>query len=108
MKKLLIAIMAIMIYGSAFAGEKITRYCSLIASGIPNAIEIETGIYCGKQPWATEVIHDENGNRLKFDSPIEALNYMGARGWELDQVIITDFRQLHWYNYIIKKQVDVE
>ena len=31
---------------------------------------------------------DDQGNRLVFDSRLEALNYLSARGWELVQVYL--------------------
>ena len=35
--------------------------------------------------WAASKLRDENGKSLKFNPMVDALNYMGKRGWEFTQ-----------------------
>ncbi|GHT06920.1 hypothetical protein AGMMS49525_15690 [Bacteroidia bacterium] len=57
-----------------------------------------------------EYLTDENGEKIKFNSMIDALNYMGLQGWEFVQtystaVVGTKGLQLVW---LLKKEITPE
>ncbi len=59
-------------------------YCEIVGKStfMSNKINVEIN-YGQDQKWLTDHrIVDEKGKTLKFNNMIDALNYMGAKGWK--------------------------
>lgn len=105
MKKYLIIIMLLLGICSANAqnfkndGKPYAFYCKIYRCGSSND---KIGIR-----WPTykkdNILYNENGEEIKFNNAIEALNYMSKRGWELDAV--TYIEPSREKAYILKKMV---
>jgi hypothetical protein len=94
--------------------SKSYAYCELV--GTPNllsskiSVEIDLGQKVGF--FQTSFIRDENGKRVKFNSMIDAMNSMGAKGWEFVQAYVvttvTSSYTSNVYHYVLKKEVTVD
>ncbi len=48
-------------------------------------------------------LRDENGNRIVFNSMVDAMNYMGRDGWEFVQAYVVTVGQQNVYHWLLKK-----
>ena len=77
--------------GSLLGGEPVPEADSIVLGLTPvlsvsdrtDAAGEEDGFYVYSE---LGYLMDDQGNRLVFDSLLEALNYLSARGWELAEV----------------------
>ena len=51
-------------------------------------------------------IKDENGERVLFNSMIDALNFMDENGYKYLDSYVTTFNKIHTYHYILIKKED--
>lgn len=55
-----------------------------------------------------EMIEDESGKAIKFKSPVDALNWMSARGWEFVQSYQTEesagLTKLEYMHFIMRRK----
>lgn len=79
--------------------------------GIGNKISVEIDFGEENFFWGrdgrNEVV-DENGKEKKFNTMVDAMNFMGARGWEYtDSYVITVGNQnaIHW---LLRKEIGVD
>lgn len=91
----LAALLSALMLGYAFAGAQnpqeqkpFKAYCEIVTyvdAGIfSSKISIEVNFGQANNFWGTDhKLVDEQGNAITFNSMIDALNYMGERGWEL-------------------------
>jgi hypothetical protein len=66
--------------------DKIEQYCSLVARGVTLSNKVTIDIDFGEERrlWGDKRLRDETTGRLKkFNSIIDALNFMGSQGWSL-------------------------
>ena len=54
---------------------------------------------------ANELV-DENGEKIVFNSMIDAMNYMGALGWNFVQAYAITMANANVYHYIMYKDID--
>lgn len=54
-----------------------------------------------------ESLYDENGKKMKFNTPMDAINYMAKRGWKLNNVyfLTESMGKQNVANYILEKRV---
>ncbi len=75
-------------------------YCEIIANHLPTTGKPVLFDFGQKidNIWAYNKLRDENGVKLKFNSGIEALNYMVSRDWEFVQAYVSgkDSDMLHY------------
>lgn len=70
--------------------------------GIGNKISVEVDFGDEKNFWGNDgrnILVDDNGKDIKFNSMVDAMNFMGARGWVFeDSYVITVAQQnvIHW------------
>lgn len=53
-------------------------------------------------------IVDQNGKEMKFNSMVDAMNYMGTLGWEFEQAYVVTIGQQNVYHWLMSKLVDEE
>lgn len=65
----------------------------------------------GEESWGwrgndgRDLLVDENGKQIKFNSMVDAMNYMGARGWKFEAsyvVTVSGQNVIHW---LMSKQI---
>ena len=70
--------------------------------GLGNKLSVEIDFGDEKSFWGNDgrnILIDDNGKELKFNSMIDAMNFMGRQGWEYeDSYVITVDQQpvIHW------------
>lgn len=107
MKKILIlAVLAMMAVGSANAQTK-KAYCEIV--GVMQFMSTKVKVYIdlgeSEKAWHDHQLVDENGEKIKFSSMIEALNYMSDRGWELEQAYSAVSEKSSATRYIMSKVI---
>ena len=76
--------------------------------GLGNKISVQIDFGEEKNFWGNDgrdILIDENGKDIKFNSMVDALNFMGARGWEFENAyaITKDNQQV--YHWLISKRI---
>lgn len=51
---------------------------------------------------------DAQGREMKFNSMVDAMNYMGTLGWEFEQAYVVTVGQQNVYHWLMSKLVDEE
>lgn len=85
-------------------------YCELLGInknvlGIGNKISVQVDFGEEKFFWGNDgrdMLVDENGKEIKFNSMVDAMNFMGERGWRFqDSYVVTIGNQnvIHWLLY---------
>lgn len=49
---------------------------------------------------------DADGKTLKFNSMVDAMNYMGSLGWEFEQAYVVTIGQQNVYHWLLSKEVE--
>ncbi len=60
------------------------------------------------QQHAQKQLVDQNGKEMKFNSMVDAMNYMGTLGWEFEQAYVVTIGQQNVYHWLMSKLVDEE
>lgn len=120
MKRFIIALMVLagmFIGASAFAQAKdqpYKVYCEIISTSRgmfsnKTSVELDFGQYASW--WSSDRnLVDENGKTIDFNSILDAVNYMAARGWTFEQMyIVQSFSkgdsETPAYHWIMSKEV---
>ena len=82
-------------------------YCDVLASQLTPFSKVHIAIDFGESKWRESVV-DENGKSMKFNSVIDALNYMAKNGWHLHSTMLLSEQNSSVYHYIMVKNIDVK
>lgn len=87
--------------------SKVEQYCEVVATGRVWSSKITIDIDYGEERnlWKDNRVKDEEGKVKKFNSVIDALNYLGKLGWKFVTAfpIYTD-NGPKIYHYVFKKE----
>lgn len=88
MKKLFVVMIVLFSYAKGFSQEdpmKVEQYCEVVATPRLLSTKVTIDIDYGEERsvWRDNRLKEENGRLKKFNSVIDALNYMGKEGWKL-------------------------
>ena len=103
MKKLLIICSVSFVSFTTFSQtdtSKIEQYCEIIATPrlLSNKVTIDINYGEAKSIWKDNRLKDDEGKLKKFNTVVDALNYMGKDGW----IFVNAFQwQTAPCNYII-------
>lgn len=84
------------------------QYCEIVGTtanllGTKVNISIDFG---QERKWAADMrLKDEAGKSIKFNSMIDALNFMGTLGWEFVQAYAVTMGNTNVYHFLLKKEV---
>jgi len=82
-------------------------YCQLVGTsnllGTKVTVEIDFGQK--KKLFESTRLKGKDGKPIKFNSMIDALNYMGNQGWEFEQAYAIYTGNSNVYHYLLKKPV---
>ena len=95
MKKIFVLVVGLLLCATAFAQEKkaienvepYKVYCEIIGQShaLSNKVDVELDFGQASKFWTGDrSLYDENGKKIKFNSMLDAANYMGRRGWDLE------------------------
>lgn len=88
-------------------------YCEIVSteylSGTKVRIQIDYGQEVGFWSSANaRTLKDEAGKAIKFNSMVDALNYMGNLGWEFVQAYTITVNNSIVYHFLLKRKVYLE
>ena len=105
MKKiLLIVLLSASFYGYAQDSTQVEQYCRLVAQNrlLSNRVNIDVDYGDERKLFSDNRMRDEETGRIKkFNTVVDALNYMGSQGWILVNAFPvmdgTNNTTLHYY-----------
>jgi hypothetical protein len=108
MKKTALAAIAAMISISAMSQDttRVEQYCQLLAWGKLFSTKVSVTVDFGqsrKMFSGSNLIQDDQDKPRKFNSVMDALNYMGIRGWTLVNAFPLTIGDRNVYHYVMKK-----
>lgn len=113
MKKILfVLVMALMSLGAHAQsvenpGDKYPVYCTIKGYNTWGIGKMKVILDLGYKVTNYESIYGEDGKQVKFNTMMEAVNYMAKRGWELDKIffLTESMSKTNVANYVLKKMV---
>ena len=86
--------------------SKIEQYCEVVATPrlLSNRVTIDVDYGEERSAWRDNRIKEENGRVKKFNSVIDALNFMAKDGWKLVNAFpVGAGNNTYVYHYVFKK-----
>ena len=87
-------------------------YCEILGTGSLFSTKVKIDIDYGQEVsfWNQDRrLKDENGKSVKFNSMVDALNYMGTLGWEFVQAYVVTVPsmggQQNVYHWLLKREL---
>ena len=91
MKKIIMMVAPLLLCATAFAQEPVKPYkvyCMFVSQPLSLSDQVEVDIDYGQlaSSWTTDRrLYGDNGKTLKFNSVMDAVNFMAKLGWELEE-----------------------
>lgn len=110
MKRLFIIMLALMplLSFSQTSTSKNYAYCELVGTQGVFTTKVTVSIDFGQAQSffnRDQTLKDANGKAIKFNSMVDALNYMGSQGWEFIQAFTIGEKGSFTYHFLMKKEV---
>lgn len=88
--------------------EKVEQYCEVLGmSGVfSSKVTVTIDFGESKSVWKDNRVKNEDGSVKKFNSMIDALNFMGSDGWKLVNAFPITSGNQNVYHYVFKKDFD--
>ena len=107
MKRIIILLFIICSLNSFAQDTKVEQYCELTATPrlLSNRVTIDVDYGDERSFWKDHRLKDDDGKLKKFNSVIDALNFMGKTGWKLVNaypVLLSGNTMV--YHYVFKKE----
>ena len=86
---------------------KVEQYCEVVATGrlLSNKVTIDIDFGEERSMWKDNRLKDDNGKLKKFNTIIDAINYLGKDGWKLVNAFpVTTTSGQMIYHYVFKKE----
>lgn len=87
-------------------------YCQIVGTAklLSNKVNVEIDFGQAKGFWSDNRLRGEDGKPMTFNSMVDAMNWMGADGWEFMQAyVITTGSGMggqNVYHWLLKKNID--
>ncbi len=110
MKKLVVFPVLLLTCITAFAQSdtsRIEQYCTVIATPRAFSTRVTIDIDYGERrsTWKDNRLKEEDGTLKKFNTVVDALNYMGKNGWQLVNAFPVNVSSNSFnYHYIFRKK----
>lgn len=113
MKKLLLIVLLVLPFTTFCQEQKLPRteqYCMVLATSRLLSSKVSITVDFGQETsmWRAEWIKDEEGKIVKFNTVIDALNYMNAQGWEYVNAYAITLGNQNVYHYVMKRKITPE
>jgi hypothetical protein len=85
---------------------KVEQYCEVVATGriLSNKVTIDIDYGEERSIWKDHRLKEEDGKLKKFNSVVDAINYLGKNGWNLVNAFPVSTGNGHMvYHYVFKK-----
>lgn len=88
--------------------EKVEQYCEVVGMARIMSSKVNIIIDYGEAQsvWKDNRVKNEDGSVKKFNSMIDALNFLGANGWKLVNAFPITTGGQDVYHYVFKKEFD--
>jgi hypothetical protein len=108
MKKISIFVFLLFAFVSNAQSEKVEQYCEVLGMNGAFSSKVTITIDYGdaKSVWKDNRVKNEDGSVKKFNSMIDALNFMGSEGWKLVNAFPVTSGNQNVYHYVFKKEFD--
>lgn len=95
---------------NVMAQDSLRVYCELVGTGKLFSSKVNVEVDFGQETnfWNQSTEHfliDENGDKIKFNSMVDAMNYMGRFGWEFEQAYVVTTNQQNVYHWLLSKVI---
>jgi len=93
-------------YAQESKDTKVEQYCEIVATAklLSNKVTIDIDYGEERSFWKNNRVKDEDGKVKKFNTVIDALNYMGKMGWKLVNAFpVSNGSGKSVYHYVFKK-----
>ena len=117
-KVLLVAVMAVfMVCANAQSNDSIQfqskfLYCQIVGTGNLFGTKVKIDIDYGQEVsfWKQDRrLRGDDGKSVKFNSMVDALNYMGTEGWEFVQAYVITVPSMgggqNVYHWLLKREI---
>lgn len=80
---------------------------NVLGVGKKAKVEVEFGdeSYGWKGNDGRNILIDENGKDIKFNSMVDAMNYMGARGWKFETAYVVTVANQNVIHWLMSKEI---
>lgn len=109
MKNLILLLLLIPVFAHAqeVQNDTISRwsYCEILGMQKllnPNKLNVSIDYGQSRKWFSDERIRNEQGKAETFNSMVDALNYMGAQGWEFVQAYVVTIGNSNVYHWLLK------
>jgi hypothetical protein len=88
--------------------EKVEQYCEVVGMARIMSSKVNIIIDYGeaKSVWKDSRVKNEDGSVKKFNSMIDALNFLGTDGWKLVNAFLITTGGQDVYHYVFKKEFE--
>ena len=88
--------------------EKVEQYCEVVGMARIMSSKVNIIIDYGEAQsvWKDNRVKNEDGSVKKFNSMIDALNFLGANGWKLVNAFPITTGGQDVYHYVFKKEFE--
>ncbi|MEP6700157.1 MAG: hypothetical protein ABJA85_02530 [Bacteroidota bacterium] len=86
---------------------RVEQYCEVVATGrlLSNKVTIDIDYGEERSIWKDNRLKDDNGKLKKFNTVIDAINYLGKSGWTLVNAFPVSANNAPMvYHYVFKKE----
>ncbi len=109
MKKTFLFFLFVQLFQSSFAQTDSTKivYCELVGTQLFGKVTVvvDMGQKTGFLNLNTSYIVDENGKPKKFNSMVDAMNFMGNIGWDFAQAYTISDGSTHVYHWLLTQRI---
>uniref|UniRef100_F4C455 DUF4177 domain-containing protein n=1 Tax=Sphingobacterium sp. (strain 21) TaxID=743722 RepID=F4C455_SPHS2 len=86
------------------------QYCMVLAHQPLLSTKVKVSIDFGQEVniWRKDWIKNEEGKIVKFNSVIDALNYMNSEGWDFVNAYAITIGNQNVYHYVMKRKITSE
>jgi len=88
--------------------SKVEQYCEVVATPrlLSTRVTIDVDYGEARSIWKDSRLKNENGKLVKFNTLVDALNYMGKNGWKLVNAFpaYTGSNSAAVYHYVFRKE----
>ncbi len=108
MKNLLTIAFILTAFISNAQSEKVEQYCEVVGMARIMSSKVNIIIDYGeaKSVWKDNRVKNEDGSVKKFNSMIDALNFLGTDGWKLVNAFLITTGGQDVYHYVFKKEFE--
>lgn len=107
MKKLFIAMMLCMVSLASFSQTYHVVYCELVGYNNPfkGTVTVSVDFGQAKKAFQSQALVGEDGKAITFNSMVDAMNWMGEKGWRFEQAYVVSTQNALVYHWLLSKEL---